>query len=265
MNKPRILCYMNHYYNSNGVFDGKSTNRDSKIRKEIVQKALDGLKQLDNCTVKVCGIEGYSLMDLDITFNHLKDSRMLIFASLVEMAVHIDEYDYFLNIEDDILVTNAVLNNIYEFDQVSSLNEVLLPNRLEEERGNVYCVDTKICFPGWINTEKIFKNKLIKVAINHHSGILILSNKKFRYAISNIESTSFKLGIGGLMESSFAHFHKPFCLYRFKEDIKFHSVIHLDKWAPRKNTFFNRLRISSVKRYLRVIPLRLKFHIEDIL
>ena len=121
MNKPKILCYINHYYNSNGVFDGGSSNSDSSRRKEIVEAALGGLKQLVNSTVKVCGIDGHSLVNLDITFNDLEDSRLLIFSSLIEMKDHIDEYDYFLNIEDDILVTNDILNNIYEFDKLSLL------------------------------------------------------------------------------------------------------------------------------------------------
>jgi hypothetical protein len=264
MNKPKILCYLNHYYNTNGVFNGKSTGCDPEKRSIIVKKALDALNILDNATVKVCGIEGFSLVDLDITFNHLKDSRMLIFASLVEMANHIGEYDYFLNIEDDILVTNDVLNNIYEFDKVSSLNEILLPNRLEQKENKIYCVDTMV-FPGWINTEKIFNDKLIKVAINPHSGILILSKEKFHYAISNVELTSLSKSIGGIMASSYAHFHKPFSLYRSRDDIMFHFVTHMDMWKPRKNKFSNRLSISIIRRYLKVISMRLKFHIEEIL
>jgi len=264
MNKPRVLCYFNHYYNPNGTFKGKSTDSDSSNRKAVIQQALDTLKQLDNCTVKVCGIEGYSLVPVDVPFNQLQDSRMLVYSTLLEMADHLDEYDYFINIEDDILVTNTVLENIYEFDQVSTLNEVLLPNRLEKENGEYYCVDTKKCFPGWINTERVFKNRLIKVAINPHSGILILSRDKYRYAMSQISAIPFKKMFGGIMASSYAHFHKPFCLYRVKDDITFHSVIHLDSWKPRKGKFFNRLKIESIKRYIRIIPLRCRFHIEDL-
>jgi len=257
---------MNHYYNNNGVFDGKSANTDASERKETVQITLNALNEIENCTVKVCGIEGNSLVDLDITFNSLKDSRMLIFESILEMSKHISEYDYFLNIEDDILITNSVLENIYEFDKVSTLSEILLPNRLEIDGKNMYCVDTEVCFPGWINTEKIFKNKLIKVAINPHSGLLIFNKEKFRYAIVNTQKFALKQVFGGgKMASTFAHFHKPFSLYRSKNDLKFHSVIHMDKWAPKNNTLKNRLKISNLKRFLKVLPMRLKFHIEDII
>lgn len=265
MDKPRILCYLNHYYNVNGIFEGKSSSPNHELRKEVVQKALNGLMQLENSTVKVCGISGSSLIDLDITFDHLKDSRLLIYSSLIEMTDHIDEFDYFLNVEDDIFVTNDVLDNIYDFDKVSQINEVLLPNRLETVNGKTYCVDTNVCFPGWINTEKKFKNKLIKVAINPHSGILILSSKKLRYAISNIDISSVKPTIGGYMAASFALFHSPFCLYRFKDDISFHSVIHLDKWEPHKKSILSYFQLSSIKRYLIVLPKRIKFHIEDII
>lgn len=264
MTKPAILCYMNHFYNRQGVFNGKSTGIDAEKRKYIVKKVLDSLNQLENSTVKVCGIEGSSLIDLDITFNDLHDSRKLIFASLVEMSKHIEEYDYFLNIEDDILVSNEVLSNIYKFDELSSINEVLLPNRLETDSGLTYCVDTKN-FPGWINTQKRFQGKVIKVAINPHSGILILSKKKFQYAVSNIDLLSINKSIGGIMASSFAHFHQPFTLYRSKDDIHFHSVTHLDKWAPRKASFFCYLKLSSIRRFLQILPRRLKFHVEDIL
>lgn len=263
--KPKILCYLNHYYNNNGVFDGKSANTGASERKEIVQRALDALNDIENCSVKVCGIEGNSLVDLDITFNSLEDSRMLIFESILEMSKHIGEYDYFINIEDDILITKSVLENIYEFDEVSTLSEILLPNRLERNKGNLYCIDTQV-FPGWINTEKIFKNKLIKVAINPHSGLLIFSKEKFQYSIKNTNGSKLKTVCGGgKMAAAFAYFHKPFSLYRSKDDLNFHSVFHMDKWAPKNNTLRNRLKISNLKRLLNVLPMRLKFHIEDII
>lgn len=265
MSKPRILCYMNHYFNKNGVFNGQSSNRNPELRRSVVNNALESLKHLENCTVKVCGMEGFSLVELDITFNHLQDSRMLIFESLVEMSKHLNEYDYFINIEDDILMNQKVLDNILDFDRVSCLNEVLLPNRLEIHRDKTFCVDTQKCFPGWINTERVFKDRLIKVAINHHSGILILSRDKFRYAVSAINLTTYSNLFGGVMESSFAHFHKPFCLYRFKDDVQFHSIIHMDSWAPLRPSILKRLGYKSIKRYLKILPGRLNFHVEEIL
>lgn len=274
MKNPKILCYLNHYYNTKGVFDGKSTNRDSSTRKEIVQKTMNALSKIENCTVKVCGVDGFSLVDLDITFNDLKDTRTLISTTVVEMFNHIEEYDYFINIEDDILINNEVINNTIDFDNMSTLNEIFLPNRLEIDGTKIYCVDTQVCFPGWINTEKYFKERLLKVAINPHSGILIFSKMKFKYAVEN--NPTFKMKMNTAAEISlavskfekdgpYAHFYKPFTLYRCKEDIQFHSVIHMDKWSPKNNTFLNYFKFSNIRRFVKVIPMRLKFHIEDIL
>ena len=263
MNTPKILCYVNHYYNPQGRFDGKSSGEDAESRKNIVYDTLRALKQIENITIKICGIEGFALVDIDIQFNRLNDSRTLIFASLVEMTKHIDEYDYYINIEDDILINNNVMENIYQFDKHSSLTEVFLPNRLEKIGTHYYCIDTKV-FPGWINTERQYNGNLLKVAINPHSGILILNNSKMKYCASNIDLSSYEKTIGGPMASSFAHFHKPFILFRSRNDIMFHYVTHLDNWAPKKNTLKNRFTISNIKRYIRVIPKRLKFHIEEI-
>ena len=188
---------------------------------------------------------------------------MLIFASLRDMTNHLEDYDYFLNIEDDILITNEVLENIYEFDKQSAISEVFLPNRLESIDGHFYCTDIQ-SFPGWINTEKTFKNKRIKVAINPHSGVLILSKSKFKYAAKNIQLRYFMNTIGGPMASSYAHYHSPFTLFRSKDDLFFHYVIHLDNWTNNNKMKIHNLNIFNFKNTLVKIIRRMKFHIEEL-
>jgi hypothetical protein len=231
--KYKILCHINHFYGNNPLFTGKSSTQDAEVRKEIVEKCISQLSEIDGIDIKICGIEGYSLLPLDINFPNIKDiPTLLIYESITHMVQYLDEYDYFINIEDDILLPTQTFHNVIEYDRVSIVNEILHPNRLEtDEAGNKFCID--IAVSGyWTLQRKFYLNREIRVNTNPHSGILIMSQAKLRYAISNID-----LGFRGIllskeMESAFAHFHSPFSLYRLYNDNEFHYIIHMDKWMP---------------------------------
>ena len=58
------------------------------------------------------------------------------------MFYSLDQYDYFLNIEDDILLKANVVEFVVAFNRLSQVNEVFLPNRMEcNADGSSYCVD----------------------------------------------------------------------------------------------------------------------------
>lgn len=225
--QPRLLCYVTHYYGRSSEFYGKSSYQESEIRKKHLLDCIASLKRIPNATVKVCGIKGRSLVPIDIDFSHIERPEYLVFESLAELSSHVDEYDYFLTVEDDILVSEDVFSNILEFDRTSLVNEVLLPNRLELLNGKKVLTDL-VTKPGWTINEKTFNGYTLKVALNPHSGILILSQKKLRYCLERIDTSWRGQLVGGYMASAFAHFHRPFALFRPYRNADFHTVVHLD-------------------------------------
>jgi hypothetical protein len=263
----RILCYINHFFGENPDFEGKSSfskgleqkkrEERARTRRKLVVEAIGQLTSHGNIDVKVCGIEGYSLVPIDIRFDHIRNSPIfLIYESLNHMSRFVDEYDYFINMEDDVLLPAETIANVVEYDKQSFLNEVLLPNRLEQSRqGNLFCVDT-IAIPGWTQQRQRFGDHNLRVALNPHSGLLILSREKFKYCLARIDSAFRKPILHNELDSAFAYFHSPFSLYR-SEDIGFHYVIHLDNWmnSERPNGFLVRWysRIGSI-RLLDLVP-----------
>ena len=226
----KILCYVNHYFGEPVGFRGRSTDPDAEGRREIVSACLAHLRSLPGVEVYVCGIDGRSLEPIDIPFPHVRDNpTMLVYESLAHMAKRIDEgYDYFINIEDDILLPAVTLANLIEFDKESLLNEVLHPNRLEQDgAGTPYCVDMK-ALPGGTFQRRQYRGRELCVANSPHSALLLLSRDKLRYVLrhGDIEYRGRFLGVG--MESALAYYHGPFCLYRSFEDLAFHTVTHLD-------------------------------------
>lgn len=237
----KILCYVNHFFGKNPHFLGKSSlalgtaandlEKRAKVRRDHVNEALEQLKRLgDEVDVKICGINGFSLLPLDIVFDAIKDRPLwLIYESLNHMAQFAEDYDYFINIEDDILLPSETFANIVEFDKTSLVNEVLLPNRLEKySTGEMYCVDM-LAIPGWTQQTSSFRGSALRVALNPHSAILVLSRTKFKYALSRIDKSFRGAILYNELDSAFAYFHSAFALYR-TEDITINHVIHLDRW-----------------------------------
>jgi hypothetical protein len=235
--RVRTLCYVNHYFGEPVGFQGRSTDQDSERRRAIVAAALEGLRGLPGAEVAVCGIEGHALEAIDLDFPHIRDNpRLLIFESLAHMARRVDDgYDYFLNVEDDILVPPETLANVVEFDEESLVNEVLHPNRIEvDEAGQRYCVDLK-ANPSWTYQRRTYRDRVLRVALNPHSAILILSRDKLRYALRHLDLDYRGRYHNYEMDSAFAYYNSPFALLRPYEDLEFHTVTHLDRWAgPRR-------------------------------
>jgi hypothetical protein len=257
----KILCYINHFFGRNAKFEGKSSlsvnvgeadlGHKAKLRKEVVTQAIEQLKKVGNIEVKVCGIEGYSLVPIDISFENIRNNPLLlIYESLNHMARFVDEYDYFINIEDDVLLPEETLANIIEYDRRSMINEVLLPNRLEQPRsGKSYCVDT-LAIPGWTQQRGEFNGHKLRVALNPHSAVLVLSKQKFQYVLTKIDPGFRKAILHNELDSAYAYFHSPFALYR-SEDLMFHYVVHLDTWlhSPKEHGKLGlwKNRLTSIK------------------
>lgn len=228
----RVLCYVNHYFGHPVGFEGRSTDSGNEHRREIVAACLEGLRALPGVEVNVCGIEGNALEELDIDFPHIRDDpKLLVYESLAHMVRRAEDYDYYINIEDDILLPPETFANVVEFDQESLLNEILHPNRVEvDETGRRFCVDLK-AMPGWTYQRRTYRGRELRVALNPHSAVLILSRDKLRYALRHVDLSYRGRFLSYEMDSALAYYLSPFCLYRPYEDLEFHTVTHLDRWA----------------------------------
>ncbi|HET7624003.1 MAG TPA: hypothetical protein VFM25_01970, partial [Verrucomicrobiae bacterium] len=195
------------------------------------------LPEVADVEIFVCGIQRRSLVSVDKDFSWMKDPRQLIFESLHEMAKRVDDHHYFINIEDDILLPRETFRNVLEFDRETLINECLHPNRIEVFNGKKLPNDPVRRRRIWTCQEKCWQGKLLRVAANPHSGILMLSREKLRYCLQNIDLNFRGRVIGGEMESAFAHFHKPFSLYRPYKNLDFHVVIHQDRHHPHWTMF----------------------------
>jgi hypothetical protein len=229
---PRVLCHVNHYFGRSVDFTGGSTKGKEALRRQVVGECLAAIRALPNAEVhvRVCGIRDNALLPLDADYAHLQDPTQLVYESLHHMASHVGDYDYFINVEDDILVPAATWLNVLEFDRSCMVNEILHPNRMEvDETGFRYCVDL-YGNPMWTHQVKRFQGHTLRVAVTPHSGILIMSREKLRYALREIDQSFRGIVFAKGMESALAHFHGPFSLYRAYDDLEFHHVTHLDRW-----------------------------------
>ena len=85
--------------------------------------------------------------------------------------------------------------------------------------------------PGWTTQERKFRGRVFRVAVNPNSALLLLSRRKFAYALKYVDRAYRGIFIGGMMASAYAHFHKPLSLYRAFDQPDFHAVVHQDEWS----------------------------------
>jgi hypothetical protein len=225
----KTLCLVVHYFGHESAFIGCSTQRDNTERDSIVHRVVSQLRILPQTEVVICGINGQALLPVDLDFSGLTDPRLLVYEVLARLAGYIDQYDYFLVIEDDIHVPRQVIDNIILFDRENPVSDCLHPNRLEIVNGRRECVDLK-AMPGWTTVRKTYRGHRLQVAVNPHSAFLMLSRPKLEYALGSLDPGFRERILGGYMASAFAYYHQRFELYRPYRDLHFHSITHLDHW-----------------------------------
>jgi hypothetical protein len=238
--RTKILCHFNHFFGKASGFVGRSTTGTLEDRSELVQTALLRIRALPfDMDIRVCGFPEFSLLPIDLDLSEIREAQHIVYASIERMFNALDDYDYFLNIEDDILVADEVIEACIAFNASSTLNEVYLPNRMERRAdGSCYCVDM-LAIPGWNGAlHRIFRNTTLGIANNPHSGLFFLSRKQMHYAASRVNLSRRKIVVGGFMASAYANLHAPFLLWRAQSDLLAHHIIHLDKWlqSPAEET-----------------------------
>lgn len=180
--------------------------------------------------VRVCGFPEAALVPIDLDLSAIGDPRFIVYESIERMFAVIDDYDWFLNIEDDIFVHHDLVAKSAAFAAASEINEVWLPNRMEERAAGILsCVDLE-AQPGWTGLERRFWGETLGVAHNHHSGLIAMSREQMRYASTRVSLKRRDEFHGGPMASAYANVHAPFLLWRAKSEPLAHHVIHADNW-----------------------------------
>jgi len=124
----KVLCYVNHFYGASRQFLGKSSRTGREQRLAIVSECLQSLRGLGDVDLRICGLDGFALVKPDIFFPQVReDPTFLIYESIAHMTRFVDDYDYFINVEDDILVPRETLDNVVEFDRESLPNDIVIP------------------------------------------------------------------------------------------------------------------------------------------
>jgi hypothetical protein len=229
--QPRILCHINHYFGSTSKFIGRSTSGARATRERVVRIVLSQIRTLPyKIDLRICGFPQDALIPIDIDLSAIGDPRWIVYESIERMFASVDDYDCFLNIEDDILISENIIANALVFNTVSEVNEVYLPNRMEQRaNGAMACVDLE-AVPGWAELNRIFRDIVLDVAVNPHSGLFFLTQPQMRYAADRISLQRREQFHGGYMASAYANVHAPFLVWRAKSDLMAHHVVHADKW-----------------------------------
>jgi hypothetical protein len=230
--RTRVLCHVNHFFGKGSTLVGKSTMSAPEARLSVVQTALAGIRALPfEMVVRVCGFPNHALVPIDLDLSEIGQPKHIVYASIERMFNELDAYDYFLNIEDDVLVSKQVMETCMAFNACSELNEVYLPNRMERgEDGSLYCVDI-FAFPGWNEPfRRNFHNTTLGVANNPHSALSFLSREQMKYAATRVDLSRRDIFLGGYMVSAYMNLHAPFILWRPRSNLLDHHVIHLDNW-----------------------------------
>jgi hypothetical protein len=243
----KILCLFIHFFDKSSAFEGKSKFQAKEVRNEIITRALTNLQSINGINVVVCGYKNLALTNIDVDLSKYTDQpQHLIYEALGQLKYFRNEYDYFMVVEDDILVGPDILNNTYQFDSCFDTTQIILPNRVEIHNEKIYCIDTKI-LPGLTGDKVEFNKRKLAVYKNPHSGMLLVNRDKLDYLLNQVDPTYRGKFIGGYMASAFAHYHRPFRLYRVADGYDYHTVQHLDHYIIPKHNPVHQFKASLAR------------------
>lgn len=242
----RCLCLFVHYFNPQGSFGGRSKYQDPLIRQRIVERALFSLRALREFDVRVCGHGGHSLVPLDFDLcERTANSQFLVFEVLQMLQVFREFYDYFLVLEDDILLSADVWRNVLAFDaqyaEASKQRWIFHPNRIEYRQDQTpFCIDLAVV-RRCIGEPILFEGLQLQEHENPHSGMLLVNRAKLDIINQEVDPGFRGSVVGGPMASAFAHYHKPFNLFRVNKRYDYHTIQHLDPYAYRHTSIAKRI------------------------
>lgn len=224
----KTLAIMPHFFNNFGEFNGKSKTQLPEIRHDVVKRSIESLNKLKNVEILKIGYKDYNLLSVDVDVSdRIEDPQLLVYEAFCHAKKFLGEYDYFIFLEDDILVEKDLLINVKDFDQSHHITECFHPNRIEYILGLPSCVDLH-AHRGKTEKAMQYRGRSLRVYRNPHSAISIFSREKLDFAFSRLDLGYREKFLGGYMASAFAYFNSPFDLYRVADGFDWHKVVHLD-------------------------------------
>jgi len=235
----RILVAIPHYFDKLSIHDnefGSYEGANYKFRNEVVQNTFATLNYCLSSLemeskVLVFGIGNQYLKTPSVKLD-LENPKYIPWKALEEIKKQIEDFDYLLFLEDDIVISPKLILELLALDRELDENETVIPNRIEIQNGIPFCVDM-IAMPGW-NPEIIsVKGKVLAIPRNMHSGFMFLSKEKFIRAFSLRKYVEPTIIIGDYMESALANIHSSLKVYRSIPTASTLTVFHQDSWTER--------------------------------
>ena len=234
----KAICVVSHYFGVSEFSGGSTTAENVLRRKRIVERTINQIhsfRDIVDIDVLVCGIGGSNLvkLDLDVSKEVLSPTH-IPWSALSYLVSQLDHYDFFLYVEDDILIPKFVLRRMIAAAKKLPIDEIFIPNRLELMSGFPVVVDL-VAIPGWTGYSRSIGWRKIYQANNPHTGLLFMSRAQWARATLAADFSEPAIIIGGYQASALAKAHSGFRLLRERSAVPTHFVIHQDRWIPRNN------------------------------
>jgi len=240
----KIVVIIFHYFNQTGLKTSQygSFDTDSAVhRKEMVLRALLSIESslssvCSHSEILIAGDPKNALIPIDIDLSPFIENSKEIPWRAIDYAANLkQDYDFIMFIEDDIEFNSLTLKLLLRHEQRLFSRSILIPNRLENYKGSVFCVDL-LAMPGWKSRVRYSRRLRLRQPINTHSGIILVKATKFRRLYRNREFDKPTILIGDYMESALANLIGKNRVYRAVPSRNKMSVLHLDSWVLRQLT-----------------------------
>ena len=235
----RALCIVPHYFGPNPAFVGGSTDLANRAKRHrIVNRTIRQLRRLSAVIpfdIEVHGLAKASVVPIDVDVSSISSNPdHILWAAFRLIGDRLGAYDYFLVVEDDILVPRPTLHRMLYAAADLPENEILLPNRIVLIAGLPVVVDLT-SIPNWTGYSRVWNGQTWHEACNPHSAMLFMSRQQMQHVINTTDFSKPEISIGYYMASCFAKAHRNFRLLRERTWLPRHFVYHQDFSARRKS------------------------------
>ncbi len=263
LNPPKVIATIAHI---TSVEESKDQEK-AFAKTERLKNTIDGLlTSLAHCQLSIvintvadrhitAYLPDYQISCIRVQEESECDPMFVGFRAQDELVKNLDDFDWFLFIEDDIILQDSyIIEKLENFNtQCGYDNAVLLPNRYEFWQGTKSYIDLTI-----LNSE-VHWNKISTVEIegvkfaecvNPHSGFYCLSKNQMKHWISSGRIWNNKnLGFGGPRECAATYsLLECFSLYKpHPSNLNFFEVKHYDTKYSQLYSESSRYRLSSIR------------------
>lgn len=190
--RPKVLVNIAHITSTEDARDSRKATHKIEKLKETIDGLLFSFAHCD-LTIVISSLAGRNIIRYLPEYQrqrihlHLEpncDPLYIGFSIQDELIKNADKFDWFLFIEDDIVINDSCfLDKIIAFTQHTTLQDVLLPNRYEFLEGTKRYIDLTI-------DSELAWNRLSAVEIdgakfaectNPHSGLYCLSQAQIKF------------------------------------------------------------------------------------